>query len=110
MGGIPNILKSELVNGQATRLQTAFTALHSLREEAQKVKDTAVRKRGEDRCSENQAVERAVSQKSIARFELMLQQEQTGDREMERKEKWLPFCILHYTVQITSLSPEHLPH
>lgn len=40
----------------------------------------------------------------------MLQQEQTRETEMERKGKLLLFCVLHYTVQITSLSPEHLLH
>lgn len=41
------------------RLQAAFAALDSLTEQAQKVKDTALRKWGEERCWENQAVKTA---------------------------------------------------
>lgn len=48
-----------------------------------------------------------ISQKSTARLELMLQQEQTGERD---EGKWLPFCLTYYAAQITSLSPEHLLH
>jgi len=105
---MPNILRCELVKGQAMRLQTAFTALDSLTDQAQKVEATASGVRTAAERTKQQR--KHISQKPTARLELMLQQEQTGERERWRGKENGYHCVLHCTVQITSLSSEHLLH